>query len=370
MQQLAKISLFLKKNRVEQMRQILLQAGVRDIFHTSGSMPRLNHKSFLPSFLNSPIAYDPGEYLSFLIPVNEEKNCINYLMTAVNGVDQRWGTIFSQHVSLKQGDKNAFINTSLEFKNDLDPEQVKLHEDLIGITCIVQRGASESISRVALESSAVPLITYGNGTGLRNKLGLLRITIPAEKEILRFIVHSGDVDYFLAMLIKKGQLDQPGKGFVYTWPISLGTSPLLAIQDAGGQAASIEQIIAAIDNLAGGVNWREKNLEEGHEQYSYFSGVDLNLICNEGFSNDLVSKAMVAGLGGATIEQWDLSDCSAIGKQVSLARELCTMTVAPQALEKVIENMTENQAFNSSCQGFVLQGESSQAFTYIKKKVA
>ena len=145
---------------------------------------------------------------------------------------------------------------------------------------------------------------------------------------------------------------------------------MLASQGAGGQAASIEQIIAAIDNLAGGVNWREKNLEEGHEKYNYFAGEDVNLICNEGFSNDLVSKAMTVGLGGATIEQWDLSDCSAVGKEVSLARELCTMTISPTALEKVLENMEKNQAFNSSCQGFVLQGDSSQAFTYIKKKVA
>ena len=215
MKQLAKISLFLKKNRVQQLRSLLLRAGVRDIFHTSGSMPALNHKSFLPSFLNSPIAYDPGEYLSFFIPLEEEKNCIQYLMAAEGGLNQRWGTVFSQHVSLRQGKKNALINKSLDFKTDVQSGEGQVHEDLTGITCIVQRGASEAISRVALESSAVPMITYGNGTGLRNKLGLLRITIPAEKEILRFVVHSGDVDYFLTMLIKKGQLDQPGKGFIY-----------------------------------------------------------------------------------------------------------------------------------------------------------
>ena len=369
MLELAKISLFLKKDRVKPMRNLLLQAGIRDIFHTSGSMPRLNYKSFLPSFLNNRMVYDPGEYLSFFVPVDLEKKCIQSLANSATGVSQRWGTVFSQRVSLKHGEQHALVNHSFEFDHTND-DGVSLHEDLIGITCIVQRGASEPISRVALESSAVPLITFGNGTGLRNKLGLLRITIPAEKEILRFVVHRGDVDYFLAMLIKKGQLDQPGKGFVYTWPISYGSSPLLATQDAGGQAASIEQIIAALDNLAGGVSWREKNLEDGHEAYNYFSGVDLNLICNEGFSNDLVSQAMSVGLGGATIEQWDLGDCSQEGKQVSLARELCSMTVAPKVLEQVLRNMEKNLAFDSSCQGFALQGENSQAFTYIKKKAA
>ena len=208
MQNLAKISLFLKKNLVESMRDLLLQAGIRDIFHTSGSLPRLNHKSFLPVFLNNRITNDPGEYLSFFIPASEERQCIEGLVCAALGRNQRWGIVFSQHISLKQGEGNAFINQTFNFDSDSNTHDINLHEDLIGITCIVQRGASDTISRVALESSAVPLITYGVGTGLRNKLGLLRITIPAEKEILRFVVHKGDVDYFLAMLIKKGQLDK------------------------------------------------------------------------------------------------------------------------------------------------------------------
>lgn len=109
MQELAKISLFLRKNRVKTFRELLLQAGVRDIFHTSGSMPRIYNKSFLPNFLNNRIAFDPGEYLSFFVPGDEEKNCIKHVINSSEGMEQGWGTIFSQQVSLKQGTNNALM---------------------------------------------------------------------------------------------------------------------------------------------------------------------------------------------------------------------------------------------------------------------
>jgi hypothetical protein len=54
--------------------------------------------------------------------------------------------------------------------------------DLSGIGCILPRGLGDPIARIALElGTCVPAITFGIGTGLRDRLGLLRIAIPAER---------------------------------------------------------------------------------------------------------------------------------------------------------------------------------------------
>ncbi len=58
-------------------------------------------------------------------------------------------------------------------------------KELKGITCIVQRGEGDRIAKISLNTGAsVPITTHGTGSGVRDKLGLLRITIPPEKELI------------------------------------------------------------------------------------------------------------------------------------------------------------------------------------------
>ena len=73
-------------------------------------------------------------------------------------------------------------------------------------------GRRQQIVRSALDmGSTVPSVTFGAGTGLRDKLGLLRITIPAEKEIATLVVSENDSEELMNVLIDAGKLDFQGR---------------------------------------------------------------------------------------------------------------------------------------------------------------
>lgn len=180
-----------------------------------------------------------------------------------------------------------------------------LIEDLTLITGIFSRtGSGEAPARAALQlGAAVPVISSGTGTGIRDRIGLLRITIPPEKELVHLIVPSQDAQEVQRLLIESTHLGRPGGGFLYHAPIRAGVvDPLIRI---GPQehAASMEQLIAAVDDLKKSTAWRKR-----------FAGIDpsaarrpasrphreIVFVCAEGQSGRFVDAALRAGAGGAT----------------------------------------------------------------------
>jgi hypothetical protein len=153
----------------------------------------------------------------------------------------------------------------------------------------------------------VPVVGIGIGTGIRDRLGLLRVTISPEKELVYLMVPSHDADGLQRLLIEEGHLDRPGGGFLYQTPVSAGmVDPLIRI---GRQehAASIEQIIAAIDDLKKGTAWRKRffGVESGFasESGSSFSHREISFFCHDGQGDAFVHAAMQAGAEGATVSR-------------------------------------------------------------------
>jgi nitrogen regulatory protein PII len=83
------------------------------------------------------------------------------------------------------------------------------------ITCIVQRGRADDVVKAAQEAGAQgATITYGRGTGVRERLGLLGLTIEAEKEFINIVVANDEVNQIFDKMYVAGQLDTPGMGFI------------------------------------------------------------------------------------------------------------------------------------------------------------
>ncbi len=89
------------------------------------------------------------------------------------------------------------------------------------ITCIVQRGAADDVVQAAHEAGAHgATIFHGRGTGVRQKhLGLLGLTVNAEKEIVYIVVPDDQVDRVFERIYLAAKLDTPGMGIIYTTPI-------------------------------------------------------------------------------------------------------------------------------------------------------
>ncbi|MBT4762394.1 MAG: P-II family nitrogen regulator [Bdellovibrionaceae bacterium] len=88
------------------------------------------------------------------------------------------------------------------------------------ITCIVEKGQADTIVKAAREAGAQgATVYYARGSGVRERLGLLGVAVEVEKEIINIVVAQEQVDYVFEKMYMAGQLDTPGKGFIYMTPI-------------------------------------------------------------------------------------------------------------------------------------------------------
>ncbi|MEW6516099.1 MAG: P-II family nitrogen regulator [candidate division FCPU426 bacterium] len=92
--------------------------------------------------------------------------------------------------------------------------------DVALITCIVQRGAADTIVKAAREAGAQgATIFYGRGTGVRERLGVLGIAVEVEKEVIQVVVSTDQADRIFECMFAAGKLDTPGMGFIYLTPL-------------------------------------------------------------------------------------------------------------------------------------------------------
>lgn len=84
------------------------------------------------------------------------------------------------------------------------------------ITCIVQRGEAEKVAKAAFNAGAYgATIHYAHGMGVREKLGVLGVAVEAEKEVLKIVVSTEQVNRVFDAMFLAGELDAPGRGFIY-----------------------------------------------------------------------------------------------------------------------------------------------------------
>lgn len=94
--------------------------------------------------------------------------------------------------------------------------QITILTDVELITCIVQKGNADAIVEAAFKAGAQgATINYAQGSGVREKLGILGVAVEAEKEIIQIIVSSEQVNRIFDAMYLAGKLDTPGMGFIY-----------------------------------------------------------------------------------------------------------------------------------------------------------
>jgi len=223
---------------------------------------------------------------------------------------------------------------------------------------------------VALYTGAgVPAIYYGNGTGIRDKMGLLRITIPAEKEIVVVGTTPHNCESVMDMMIDLGRLGQPGKGFIYTYLMKKGMADLQVSRGDRRHAATMEQIVAAIDQIRGDTVWRRwaEAKTVSKRKRRYLTGlVDLTLFCNAGKGSELVNAAMAVGASGATINTYrHVRPKDSALARIGLSREACSMVIPSPLAPQVVEALRAAGAFTDQCFGQLQVRNIKKAFTYI-----
>ncbi len=88
------------------------------------------------------------------------------------------------------------------------------------ITCVVQHGKADNIIAEAYAAGAQgATVHHGYGHGVENRLGLMGVTIEAEREVVLILVANDQVSTIFERLYRNGELDIPGRGLMYVTPL-------------------------------------------------------------------------------------------------------------------------------------------------------
>ena len=103
--------------------------------------------------------------------------------------------------------------------------EMTIFTDVALITCMIQKGMADAVVTAARVAGAQGAsIHYGRGAGVRERLGLLSITIEAEKEVIQILVSKQQQEEVFAAMFTAGKLDTPGMGIMFITPLERAAS--------------------------------------------------------------------------------------------------------------------------------------------------
>ena len=84
------------------------------------------------------------------------------------------------------------------------------------ITCVLQTGLAEEVLEAAKNCGAQgATVSYARGTGVRDGMGLIGVTIDEQKEVVRIVAAEEQANRVFEAMYLAGDLDTPGKGIMY-----------------------------------------------------------------------------------------------------------------------------------------------------------
>lgn len=327
-------------------------------------------KGFLGMTADPKVIDLPADVVTLLVSPEIEHSVMSHIIHSGNLVSPGRGSVFSEEVTIYRAHELCQeIRTG-----PADPSRIRLQKELTGICCILQRGEGDMVARVALDTgTCVPAILYGYGVGVRDKLGLLRVTIPAEKEIAHIISSSHDAEMLMNLMIYTGKLNQPGKGFIYLYPVRTGKINMKVIQGMPRHSASMEQIVTAIDEIKGDVTWRARGgaFDAGVlRRKNYLRDMAaVTYTCNEGKGELLIKIAMQFGASGATMNRAKfICPPDSAASKISSAREIYSMIVAKSQIKTVVDAMESHGALEDAAHGQFCVSSVPRAYTFTQRK--
>jgi len=222
------------------------------------------------------------------------------------------------------------------------------------ISCIVARGQGNSLAEALLELGiCVPIVFYGTGVGLRDRLGLLRITVPIEKEVLWFIVPASDAILVEKIIIPRAGLDIPGRGFLYTMYSHAPVVNLRVRHGKRAHAATMEQIIAALDEVRGSSDWRRfgSRKHDSAPKNRSSSTRALFFIGEEGDVEIFRNIAIENGARGATLNELEARSYIAETQdeaKASHSRLLCDIVTTHEVEGKIMEHIAKTNLLDGN----------------------
>ncbi len=328
----------------------IFKLGITYVFVETG---RTTREFISPRGLGLPgstikLQSTPVDVFRFTVQRKQAKMVMDYLVKAGNFNIPGRGTIFSQ--DLIEFTKKEPLFVTFEEMNDNVSHDIPYLNKLSYVTCVLSvPGSGDKLAKVALDLGiCVPLITHGTSNDLREHMGLIRITISPEKEIVHLIMPEQDTESIIKLLLEEGRLDRPGRGFIYQTPISYGLIDTRMRVGRQEYAASIEQIIAAVDQLKGNTYWRKRLDTVGADAVDQQlwlpdDNCEVSVVCDEDTEEILKFAGMNAGATGSTVSRLKMLASGAKNDNTSTL-VLSTFSVSADKTNDVVDAILDQSA--------------------------
>ena len=248
------LSLILPKGTALPVAEAIGKAGASGIFEMTARGSILSEGGFLQRMFPPP---SPEQHLLQTLVPNEKVDAVTEAAVDAGNLHQGGsGAVFVINCGdFSQTDE--FPGSESAGESNGNGSSSAYAADLEAICCVCEIGVADDIAKAALQTGAPgPTITFGEGGGLRDKIPLLRMTKGPEKEFVWCVVEKSEASNVFAEMARAGRITEPGRGFMYTIPVNAGIIHVSSVVSPSSHLASMEQLVAAVDEIKGGKDWR------------------------------------------------------------------------------------------------------------------
>ncbi len=351
-----KITVFLRTSLAKDFFDQLAKMGIYRVYYSFSRCAYQSQANFLTRLIGSHIEVDSFETIFFYVTEDDEEKVMKSIAELCQFDITGRGSIISREVSFNKSIDHLINQVQVEQKSS-----IALFENLTQTFCTTARGQNNELCEVALNHGIVPTILSASGTGLRDQIGLLRITIPKEKEILTVVSGAEEAPSIFEHMIYDGRLNRPGRGFIWQTPLHKGIVHLKPSQDPISHAAALEQMIAAIDSLKGNIHWRRSQQKiKKQKNTRYFSGYEY-IVHAEEQDCSLITKALNSiGISGATIQPSKLLNLES--DDIVPAHQLLRIVISEDQNQDFLK-LIQNTPIDESC--YLCCAKVTRAFNFI-----
>jgi nitrogen regulatory protein PII len=345
------VTLIIPQSRMHDFMPVVLERWPYNVIHFDcrGTLIRENwYQMFLP-MINPEC-----EVLQFLVKDDDVETFMQFCIEVNDLHLPGAGAIFCMKCShlITNSQKVLVDAVSIEAQAT---GTTKIKTNLYAIYALIQSGRTEQAIKASIQAgSHGPLVYFVEGRGTRDRAGWLKITKKPYEEVVLLLVEDIDRESIKEALVTAGRVGTLGGGVVFDMPIDRGVVNLPTSIGSKSQRSTNEQITAAIDELMGNSDWRDRrNLESLMTKAQESSGDDgedaqsvlLNVLLPRKYANGFLEQVLIIGIPGANVTYTKLfSGHDADEKGVPIHHELAQIRmVVPKT--KLGEYATSLQHF-------------------------
>jgi nitrogen regulatory protein PII len=260
-----------------------------------------------------PVINPECEFMQFLVNDNDVEDFMSFC-TEVNDLHLPGsGAIFSAHCE-------RLITNSTDIARSCESAVTRINSadvnktyksNLYAIYALIQSGRTEQAIKAAMQAgSHGPIVYFVEGRGTRDRAGWLKITKKPYEEVVMVLVEDLDRASVAEALVSAGRVNTFGGGVLFDQPLGRGLVNLPTSVGNRSQRSTNEQITAAIDELMGSNDWRNRRtldalITRGQSQQAddqeKTERVLLNALIPRKNANEFLEHMLVIGVPGANV---------------------------------------------------------------------